>query len=96
MSKLAKWNGAVIAKSDNCKEVEGNLYFPIESVDKSLLKESSKTSFCGWKGTANYYNIEVDGAVNADAAWFYKEPYEKAIEIKDHVAFWNGVEVVDG
>lgn len=89
----AKWNGAVIAESDQCKQVEGNFYFPPQAVNKSLLKESSKTSYCGWKGTANYYNIEVSGEVNEAAAWFYAEPLEKAAHIKDYVAFWKGVEV---
>ena len=89
----ATWNGKVIAKSDDTVVVEGNHYFPRESVQDEFLVESTKTSFCPWKGTANYYSISVDGEINADAAWYYAEPKSAASEIMARVAFWGGVEV---
>jgi uncharacterized protein (DUF427 family) len=89
----ATWNGAVIAESDNTVMVEGNHYFPIASVNADLLEPSSKHTSCPWKGEASYYSLQVDGEVNADAAWFYPEPKDAAKEIKDHVAFWRGVTV---
>jgi uncharacterized protein (DUF427 family) len=89
----ATWNGAVIAESDNTVMVEGNHYFPIESVNADLLEPSSKHTSCPWKGEASYYSLKVDGNVNADAAWFYPSPKDAAKEIKDHVAFWRGVTV---
>lgn len=89
----ARWNGAVIARSDDTVVVEGNHYFPIEAVDAEVLKPSDTTSFCPWKGTAEYYSLVVDGAENRDAAWYYAEPKEKAASIKGRVAFWRGVQV---
>ncbi len=89
----AIWNGTTIAASDDTVVIEGNHYFPLASVDKSLLRDSRHTSVCPWKGTAGYYSIEVDGAQNRDAAWFYAEPKPKAAAIKDRVAFWKGVTV---
>jgi uncharacterized protein (DUF427 family) len=89
----ATWNGAVIAESDNTVMVEGNHYFPIESVNADLLEPSAKHTSCPWKGEASYYSLNVDGNVNADAAWFYPTPKDAAKEIKDHVAFWRGVSV---
>ena len=89
----ARWNGKVIARSDDTVVVERNHYFPIEAVDASLLRPSSTTSVCPWKGTASYHSIEVDGAVNRDAAWYYPEPKEAASEIRGRIAFWKGVEV---
>ncbi len=89
----ASWNGSVIAESDDTVVVEGNHYFPIASVDAAVLRPSEKTSVCPWKGTASYYNLEVDGQTNADAAWTYPEPKAEAAQLADHVAFWNGVEV---
>ncbi|MEM6850298.1 MAG: DUF427 domain-containing protein [Pseudomonadota bacterium] len=89
----ATWNGAVIAETDTFEEVEGNIYFPLSSVKKEYLTHSEHTSFCPWKGTANYFSIEVNGATNTDAAWIYRDPKEKAAHIKDHVAFWAGVAV---
>jgi uncharacterized protein (DUF427 family) len=89
----ATWNGAVIAESDNTVMVEGNHYFPIESVKADLLEPSSKHTSCPWKGEASYYSLNVDGKVNADAAWYYPTPKDAAKEIKDHVAFWRGVTV---
>ena len=92
----AIWNGTVIAESDDTVVVEGNHYFPAASVRADVLRPSSKTSACPWKGTAGYYTLEVDGQQNADAAWFYAEPKDAAAEIKDRVAFWRGVTVEAG
>ena len=89
----AVWNGKTLAESDKIEKVEGNLYFPADSIDSTLFKPSATTSVCPWKGTASYHTLVVDGAENRDAAWFYPEPKEKAANIKDHVAFWKGVEV---
>ena len=89
----AIWNGKEIAASEECIVVEGNQYFPPESVKKEYFKDSSNSSICPWKGTASYYNLEVDGESNPDAAWYYPDPLKAAIEIKDYVAFWKGVEV---
>jgi uncharacterized protein (DUF427 family) len=91
----ALWNGKIIAESDDILKVEGNSYFPIESVNKEYLKESQVTSACPWKGKASYFSLEVDGKINKDAAWHYPEPKEAAKEIKGRVAFWKGVEIVD-
>jgi uncharacterized protein (DUF427 family) len=89
----AIWNDQIIAESDETVIVEGNHYFPPDSVNKDFFKESTKQTGCPWKGTANYYHIEVDGKVNNDAAWHYPEPKEAAKKIKDHIAFWKGVNV---
>ncbi len=89
----ATWNGQVVAESDDIVKVEGNAYFPIESVKKAYLRESATKSNCPWKGTASYYSLSVDGKENPDAAWFYPEPKEAAAEIKGRVAFWKGVTV---
>jgi len=89
----AAWNGKVIAESNECKGIEGNYYFPPESIKKEFFKVSETTTVCRWKGDAKYYNIIVDGKENKDAAWYYPEPKEKAKEIKNHIAFWKGVEV---
>jgi uncharacterized protein (DUF427 family) len=91
----ATWNGEVVAQSDQTVIVEGNHYFPIESVRADALLPSATTSKCPWKGTASYYSLSVDGKTNADAAWFYPEPFDAAAEIKGRVAFWKGV-VVEG
>ncbi|PZS19257.1 MAG: hypothetical protein DLM57_04495 [Pseudonocardiales bacterium] len=88
----ATWNGTTIAEGDTVI-VENNHYFPRSAVNTELLRESDTHSVCPWKGTASYYSIELDGAVNTDAAWTYPEPKDAAAEIKDHFAFWNGVEV---
>jgi len=90
----AIWNGAVIAESDAVESVEGNAYFPPDTVNKNNLQPSNTTSVCPWKGTAHYYNVVVDGETNRDAAWYYPDPKPAAAQIKDHVAFWRGVEVV--
>ncbi|MCW2814899.1 MAG: hypothetical protein JWN84_2354 [Nocardioides sp.] len=90
----AIWNGTVIAQSDDTVVVEGNHYFPIGAVEPEVLKASSTTSHCPWKGDASYYSLEVDGQTNTDAAWFYPDPKPAASEISERVAFWKGVEVV--
>jgi uncharacterized protein (DUF427 family) len=89
----ATWNGTVIAQSDDTVVVEGNHYFPADAVDQSLLRASDTHSVCPWKGTASYWTLEVDGATNTDAAWFYPEPKDAAAQIRDRVAFWKGVTV---
>ena len=89
----AVWNETIIADSDATVVVEGNHYFPIESVRQEVLRDSATTSRCPWKGTAHYYSIEVDGATNKDAAWYYPDPSAEAAEIKSRVAFWKGVKV---
>jgi uncharacterized protein (DUF427 family) len=89
----AIWNDTVIAESDNTVVVENNHYFPLESVNADFLRPSTTTSRCPWKGTANYYSLEVAGATNKDAAWYYADPAAAAAEIKGRVAFWKGVKV---
>ena len=89
----ATWNGQVIAESDHVETVEGNAYFPPDSVRREFLTESTKTTTCPWKGKASYYSVVVDGKENRDAAWYYPEPKAAAENIKDHVAFWKGVKV---
>jgi uncharacterized protein (DUF427 family) len=89
----ATWNGTVIAESDDIVTVEGNAYFPRESVRDDVLRSSDTHSVCPWKGTASYFSIEVDGQVNRDAAWYYPEPKDAAKEITGRVAFWKGVQV---
>ena len=89
----AQWNGKVIASSNNIVKVDGNAYFPLEDLDQAYFEPSSHTTECGWKGTASYYNINVDGKVNENAAWFYASPKEAAKQIKGRVAFWKGVVV---
>jgi uncharacterized protein (DUF427 family) len=93
MRYQAKWNGAVIADSDETVVVEGNQYFPVESVVAAALRPSDTHTTCHWKGLASYYDVVVDGKVNSDAAWYYPEPSEAASMIKDRVAFWHGVKV---
>jgi len=90
----AIYNNQVLAESEDTKVVENNHYFPAESINKVYFKESSKHTTCPWKGEASYYSLEVDGKTNPDAAWYYPEPKDAAKQIKDHVAFWKGVEVV--
>jgi uncharacterized protein (DUF427 family) len=89
----AIWNGSVLAESDDIVTVEGNAYFPRESVCDDVLRPSETHTFCPWKGTASYFSVEVDGQTNRDAAWFYPEPKDAAKEITGRVAFWKGVEV---
>jgi uncharacterized protein (DUF427 family) len=89
----ALWKGQVIAETDQHELVEGNVYFPPDSIRREFFQPSSTTTVCGWKGTANYYNVVVDGQENQDAAWYYADPKPAAANIKDHIAFWRGVTV---
>ena len=89
----ARWNGAVIARSDDTVIVEGNHYLPPEAVDPAVLRPSDHTSVCPWKGTARYYSLAVDGAENKNAAWYYPETKPAADNIRGRIAFWKGVEV---
>ncbi len=89
----AFWNDVVIADSNDTIIVEGNHYFPLNAVDPALLKPSSTTTVCGWKGTANYYTLAVGGAENPDAVWYYGDPKPAAAEIRGRIAFWKGVKV---
>lgn len=90
----ALWNGAVLAESDRTVVLEGNHYFPPEALDRRYFRESEHRTVCPWKGEASYFHIVVDGRTNENAAWTYREPKEAARAIRDHVAFWRGVEVV--
>jgi len=89
----ATWNDKIIAESDNTVPVEGNRYFPAESVNNKYLRKSDTQTICPWKGTASYYDVVVEGEVNKDAAWYYADPKPAASKIKGHIAFWKGVEV---
>ena len=89
----AIWNDIVIADSDRTIEIEGNHYFPPNTVDNQYLEESRTHSTCPWKGEASYYHVQVNGKVNLDAAWYYPDPKEAASEIRGYVAFWKGVEI---
>lgn len=89
----AIWNGAVLAESDETIVVEGNHYFPPDSVRRECFRETERHSVCPWKGTADYYDIIVGDQVNEGAAWSYREPKEAARQIAGYVAFWNGVDV---
>ena len=92
----AIWKGEIIAESEKTVVVEGNHYFPPDSVNKKHLKPSPTTTICPWKGTAHYYSVVVAGQENPDAVWYYPDPKDAAAEIKDHVAFWRGVDVLEG
>ena len=89
----AIWNGAVLAESDKTVVVEGNHYFPPDSVKREYLQSSNTHTTCPWKGRASYYNVVVSGSVNQDTAWYYPDPKPAAAHIKDYVAFWRGVKV---
>lgn len=89
----ALWGGAVLAESDQTVIVEGNTYFPAESVHTEYLRPSETHSVCPWKGTASYHHVEVNGQRNPDAAWYYPDPKPAAKNIKDRIAFWKGVRV---
>lgn len=89
----ATWNGAIIAESNETIVVEGNHYFPINSINQKFFKESDTQTICPWKGTASYNSIEVDGQINKDASWYYPETSVLANNIKGYFAFWKGVEV---
>lgn len=89
----AIWNNTLIAESNETVNLEGNCYFPPDSVMTECLRESATHTLCSWKGKASYYDIIVDDAINKDAAWFYPEPKKEALNIKNYVAFWHGVEI---
>lgn len=89
----ARWNGVLIASSEDTILVEDNHYFPADAVDAGLLRPSSTTTICPWKGTAHYYTLHVDGTDNRDAAWFYPNPKSRADNIRGRIAFWKGVKV---
>jgi len=89
----AIWNNVILAESDQTIIVEGNHYFPPDSIKTSFLRESAARTFCAWKGTASYYDIVVDDQVNEQAAWFYPAPKTESAHIQDYVAFWKGVQV---
>jgi len=91
----ATWNGAVLAESDDTVVVEGNQYFPADSIKTEYFQPSQTQTVCGWKGTASYYDVVVDGEINGDAAWYYPETKDAAKEIEGYVAFWKGVEVAE-
>lgn len=91
----AIWNNKVIAESDDTKVIENNHYFPKDSIKEAYFKPSETHTTCPWKGVASYYTLEVDGAQNPDAAWYYPQTSHAAKEIEGYVAFWKGVEVTD-
>ncbi len=93
MTVRAMWSDAVIAESDHTILVDGNQYFPVESLMSQFFERSESTTFCTWKGQASYYQVVVGEDRNADSAWYYEDPYEAASAIKGYVAFWKGVEV---
>ncbi len=89
----AVWNGAVLAESNDTVVVEGNHYFPPDAIKHEYFQASDAHTVCPWKGMASYYDVVVDGAVNRGAAWTYRDPRPAAADIKDHIAFWRGVNV---
>ncbi|MFJ2581894.1 DUF427 domain-containing protein [Kitasatospora aureofaciens] len=91
----ARWQDTVIAESEDTVVVEGNHYFPADSVRGEYLRPSDTITVCGWKGTAAYYTLHVDGQTNPDAAWYYADPKPEAEHVRGRVAFWRGVEVAD-
>ncbi len=96
MKTTATWNGVTIAESNDCIAVEGNAYFPRSALTAALVTPSTHTSFCPWKGTANYMDLIVDGQKNANAVWVYEAPLAGAKPIAGYVAFWKGVKVTGG
>ena len=89
----AIWNGQVIAESDRCEVVEGNSYFPPDAVKREFLRPSATHTTCGWKGIASYYDLDVGGQLNRDAAWYYPDPKPAAKNIAGYIAFWKGVKI---
>jgi len=89
----AIWNDQVLAESDDTVVVEGNHYFPAESISRDFFRDSPATTHCGWKGTAKYYDVVVNGKTNEQAAWYYADPKPEAEKIRGRVAFWKGVRV---
>jgi len=92
---IASFNGQILANSDDIVIVEGNAYFPKDSLNMDLFDPSNTTTICGWKGEASYFSALVNGVKNEDCAWYYADPKEAASEIKDRVAFWKGVEITE-
>lgn len=90
----AVWNDSVLAESEDTIVVEGNQYFPHDAIKKEFFKKSETKTTCSWKGVASYYSVTVNGKTNNDCAWYYPEPSDAAKQIKDYVAFWNGVKIV--
>ena len=91
----ASWNGAMLASSEDIVVVEGNHYFPADSISAEYFEDSDSHTICSWKGEASYKDVVVGGERNPDAAWFYPEPKDAAAQIRDRIAFWHGVEVSD-
>lgn len=89
----AIWNNKILAESDDTVVIEGNHYFPPDSVRSDYFKQTDRTTTCPWKGEASYYSLVVDGEINKNAAWTYRDPKDAASEIKDHVAFWKDVTI---
>ena len=89
----AIWKGTVIAESERCQVIEGNQYFPPDAVKREHLRPSATHTVCGWKGTASYYDVVVDGEANSDAAWYYPDPKSAAASITNWIAFWHGVTI---
>ena len=90
----AIWNGVILAESDQTIVVEGNHYFPPDTIKKEFFRKSNTKTTCGWKGVANYFSITVNDNINIDCAWYYPEPRKASENIKNHVAFWKGVKTV--
>ncbi len=91
----AIWQDTVIAESEDTVVVEGNHYFPRDSINSEYFVDSDHETFCPWKGTASYYTLEVNGQKNPDAAWYYPQPKPKADMVADRIAFWRGVQVIE-
>ena len=89
----AIWNNVIISKSDNTVKLEGNIYFPMDSLKKEYFESSSSTSLCLWKGKASYFSVTVSGNTDKNCAWYYPKPSFLAKKIKNHVAFWNNVQI---
>jgi uncharacterized protein (DUF427 family) len=89
----AVWRNTILAESDETIVVEGNHYFPPESIHDEFFHTSSTKTMCAWKGVASYYDLLVNGATNKDAAWYYAHPSDAALQIKNYVAFWRGVQI---
>ena len=89
----AMWNNVVIAESDATEIIDGNHYFPFNSIKSKYFVKTELTTVCGWKGKANYYSVMVDGKINKDCAWYYADPNDAASKIKGMVAFWNGINI---
>lgn len=95
MKIKAMWNGQIIAESEHTEIVDRNHYFPMDSINKEFFKKTSHNTTCPWKGEAAYYNVVVKGKINENAAWYYPNPSEAAKNIKNYVAFWRGIEIIE-